>query len=121
MKKGYEYGVLHFQFVNWRNLLIKQAWYRCLEKIRFPKRSKKRINDLYRPACDETNLGLKRVPKYWFDGYDFFDPSLFDEPEQWREKQILGWFEKHGKDYFTDLEIWNIDWGKGLNNSKLIA
>jgi hypothetical protein len=27
---GYEYGVMHFQFVHWRNLLVKQAWYRCL-------------------------------------------------------------------------------------------
>jgi glycosyltransferase involved in cell wall biosynthesis len=28
--EGYDCGVLHFLFVNWRNLLIKQAWYRCL-------------------------------------------------------------------------------------------
>lgn len=24
---GYSHGVMHFQFVNWRNLLVKQAWY----------------------------------------------------------------------------------------------
>ena len=33
--EGYEYGFMHFQFIDWENLLVKQAWYRCLEHIRY--------------------------------------------------------------------------------------
>jgi len=108
---GYKYGMLHFQFVNWRNLLIKQAWYRCLEKIRQPKKSVKAINDLYAPSKDEKDLGTKPAPTYWFDGYDFFNRTICERPEGWREKQILGWFKEYGRIYFIGLDIWDINWG----------
>lgn len=112
--KGYKYGVLHFQFVNWRNLLVKQAWYRCLERIRNPQKSTRDINNLYAPSKDEMNLGLQLSPEEWFEGYDFFDKTILDEAEVWREKQVLEWFEKYGRDYFKDLDIWDIDWGSDL-------
>lgn len=108
--EGYQYGLLHFQFVNWRNLLVKQAWYRCLEKIRNPQKSSQLINQIYAPSKNETNLGLKPVPAVWFEGYDFFDKSIFTIKEQWREKQILSWFKQYGKDFFAELDIWDIDW-----------
>src|SRR5690606_27910652 len=63
---GYSHGLLHFQFTNWRNLLLKQAWYRCLERIRDPKKNVAAINDRYAPSKDERGLGLKPVPKSWF-------------------------------------------------------
>lgn len=109
---GYTYGVLHFQFINWRNLLIKQAWYRCLERIRLPQRPVSKINARYAPSKDERNLHVKPSPTNWFAGYDFFDPSALAIPEQWREKQVLGWFRKYGKEYFAGLDIWDVDWGK---------
>lgn len=112
--KGYEYGLLHFQFVNWRNLLIKQAWYRCLEKIRRPTRSTADINHQYGQSKDETDLHVKPAPQKWFNGYDFLDFSLYQQPEKWREKQVLAWFDQHGKDYFASLDIWDIDWGAGV-------
>jgi FkbM family methyltransferase len=111
---GYGYGVLHFQFINWRNLLVKQAWYRCLERIRTPQKSAQEINDLYAPSKDETDLGLKPAPGEWFDGYEFFDSAIFAQPEEWREKQVLGWFTQYGKEFFRDLDIWDIDWGSKL-------
>ena len=114
--EGYEYGVMHFQFVNWRNLLIKQAWYRCLEHIRNPQKPISEINTLYAPACDETNIHVEKAPNYWFNNYDFFNAEIFNTPEVWREKQILLWFQLHGKDFFADLDIWNIDWG-GVPNA----
>jgi len=110
--QGYSHGLLHFQFVNWRNLLIKQAWYRCLEKIRDPQKSSHGINSKYAPSKDEKGLGLKPSPKEWFDNYPFFDPLAFDKPETWREKQILSWFDSYEKKFFADLDIWDVDWGK---------
>ena len=114
MINGYTHGLLHFQFVNWRNLLIKQAWYRCLEHIREPEKPISDINNRYSPSKDESELGLHQSPSEWFLGYDFFDPRIFNEPEVWREKQILAWFEKYGIEHFADLDIWDIDWRAGL-------
>ena len=108
--QGYQYGMLHFQFVNWKNLLVKQAWYRCLERVRAPKKSISSINALYKPSKDEANLRLADAPIEWFIGYDFFDPTIFDLPDNWRKKQLNGWFNQYGKDYFKDLDIWDIDW-----------
>lgn len=110
--EGYTYGLLHFQFVNWQNLLIKQAWYRCLEHIRDPKKSCKAINERYRPSKDETNLHVEPSPKEWFAAYHFFDESVYHLPVKWREKHIKEWFEKYTQKYFSDLEIWDIDWKK---------
>lgn len=107
---GYDHGLLHFQFVNWNNLLIKQAWYRCLERIRNPQQSIKDINELYAPTKNENNLGLQTAPTMWLNGYDFFDATIYQQPEQWRTKQILSWFDEYGIDYFKDLDIWDIDW-----------
>jgi len=112
--KGYTYGMLHFQFVNWRNLLVKQSWYRCLERIRQPNKSIAKINQLYAPSKNEKNLGLKSSPAYWLDGYDFFDPTVYDQPEGWKEKQVLEWFELYGRNHFAGLDIWDVNWGVGL-------
>lgn len=108
--KGYKYGLLHFQFVNWRNLLIKQAWYRCLERIRYMYKSSQEINAVYASSKDEQNIHRETSNSDWFSGYDFFDSSVFDRPELWRELQIIEWFEKYGKNHFRDLDIWDLDW-----------
>ena len=111
LMQGYDYGLLHFQFVNWRNLLIKQAWYRCLEHIRNPSKSIADINALYAPSKDESNLRTAKAPKAWFTNYTFFDPSLYQKAELWREKEVLKWFTQYGKNFFEQLDIWDIDWG----------
>ncbi len=118
---GYTFGLLHFQFVNWRNLLIKQSWYRCLERIREPGKSTEKINALYAPSKDENNLKLKPAPAEWFAGYMFFDESRYNLPDHWRETQVLNWFNEYGLDYFSDLDIWDIDWGKKIKNGDRIS
>lgn len=114
---GYTHGVMHFQFVNWRNLLVKQAWYRCLEHIRLPQKTAQEINYRYAPSKNEDGLGLMPVPAEWYKGYAFFDRSLYEKEkstEQWRERQVVGWFQEYGKEYFADLDVWDVDWGAGL-------
>ena len=114
---GYTHGLLHFQFVNWRNLLVKQAWYRCLEHIREPEKSIEEINRRYAPSKDESGLGLKASPPEWLAGYSFFDLSIVSGPEMWREKQILGWFSEFGRDHFRQLDIWDVEWGQPNPNN----
>jgi glycosyltransferase involved in cell wall biosynthesis len=107
--KDTSHFILHFQFVNWQNLLIKQAWYRCLEHIHNPKQSVQRLNEIYGKSKDENNIKFQQTCPEWFD-YPFFDASIFYQPEQWRKKQVLAWFEQYGKEFFKDLDIWDIDW-----------
>lgn len=106
------YGLLHFQFVNWENLLLKQAWYACLERIRFPKKLCCEINQRYAPAIDETNINLVKADLDWLNGYVFFDESVYQKPSSWRKNQVCEWFNEYGKDYFAELNIWHIDWNR---------
>jgi glycosyltransferase involved in cell wall biosynthesis len=103
------HGLLHFQFVNWQNLLIKQAWYRCLEHIHDPQKSIEHINLSYGQSKDERNIKFNKAHKEWLE-YPFFDKSVFEQPELWRKKQVLDWFAKYGREFFKDLDIWDIDW-----------
>lgn len=104
------YVVLHFGYINWRNLLIKMAWYRCMEHIRLPNKSIQAINDGYKHCVDETGLRLSPVLPEWLAGYDFFDSAIEHAPEVWRERQVKEWFAEYGKEFFSELDIWNIDW-----------
>jgi predicted O-methyltransferase YrrM len=108
--EGYDCGVLHFQFVNWRNLVIKQAWYRCLEHIMNPEKPIDEINRLYAPSKDEKGINLLPANPDWFRYYVFFDAETFQESDSWREEQVKSWFRQYGRDYFAGLDIWDIDW-----------
>lgn len=102
--KGENVGLLHFQFVNWSNLELKQRWYRCLERVRDPEKSIAAINAKYADSVDETDLGLSASSTDWFEGYDFFDPTIFDLPDTWRLSQMEEWGQAHGADYFDGLD-----------------
>lgn len=104
------HGLMHFQFVNWNNLLIKQAWYRCIEKIRNPSCSVEKINEVYGESKDEKGIQLHACPDYWFKGYHFFDKSIYMKVESWQKKQVLQWFRDYGRGYFKELDIWDVQW-----------
>ena len=96
-------GLLHFQFVNWPNLELKQRWYRWLEKVRDPEKTVAAINNKYANSVDESGLVLADTPAAWFDGYTFFDRAVFDIPDNWRLVQMREWQQQYGEDYFDGL------------------
>ena len=98
------YGLLHFGYLNWENVLIRQTWYRYLERVRNSTRSINEINSWY-CAYKDKDATTCPVPKEWLAGYRFFDSSVFDKTEQWRSKQIAQWIENYGLDYFDGLTI----------------
>jgi len=97
------FGLLHFQFVNWENLELKQRWYRWLEKVRDPDKSVEAINNKYANSVDESGLLLADTPASWFDGYTFFDRAVFDIPDNWRVVQMREWQQQYGEEYFDGL------------------
>jgi glycosyltransferase involved in cell wall biosynthesis len=108
--EGYQYGVLHFQFVNFDNLLQKQAWYRCMERVYNEKRSIQSINAEYKPSIDETGLQTVECPSEWFMAYPFLDYKATKEKELWRQNDVMAWFATYGLERFAGLDIWNIQW-----------
>jgi glycosyltransferase involved in cell wall biosynthesis len=107
-RNDFSTGVMHFQFVNWDCLLAKQAWYRCLEKIRNPKVDIEYVNKVYGESKNEEGLKLREAPQNWFEGYSsFYAPKAFVEKESWHKKQILSWLNQYEKSFFKDLDIWD--------------
>lgn len=101
-----QYGILHFQFLFWEQVQIKQAWYRCLELIHQPKKFNK-INYLYSPSLDDRNVKLKDIPKNWLKGLDLpKKPNLLGS--ELKIKEIFIWFDKYGIEFFEPLQIWHI-------------
>lgn len=107
--EGNTYGMLHFQFLNWSNVVIKQSWYKFLERIKTPEKSIDAINQRYQFSMDESNAAVREVPLAWVHGYNFFDASVFDAQEQWRSAQMRQWIKQYGKDYFQGLDFWGLD------------
>lgn len=101
------YGLIHLGYLNWHNVLTRQAWYKCLERVRNPHKSSTEINSWY-CAYKEKDASTKEVPAEWLAGYTFFDQHLFDHVEQWRKAQIDAWIERYGRAYFADLDIESI-------------
>jgi hypothetical protein len=97
-------GLLHFQFVNWSNLELKQRWYRWLERVRDPEKTPEAINRKYATSVDESGLELARTPAAWLGGYAFFDKAIFDIPDNWRLLQMREWQAEFGEDYFAGLQ-----------------
>lgn len=79
---------LHFQFVFWPNVLIKQTWYKMLERRRTTQEPA-HLNWAYGQALDETGLQTAPSKPEWF--YSFFDESAFMSLYQWRLAEMRKW------------------------------
>jgi glycosyltransferase involved in cell wall biosynthesis len=112
--------VLHYQFVDWRRLLSKQAHYRMVEWLQ-----KKQsmwtafsINLKYFSTKDERGLKVAFVPPEWLKLYSDHGVTLGYKSQvdlSWHDSAVLGYFEKYGKQYFDWLDIWDIDWPKSAS------
>jgi len=104
-----KYALLHFNYANLKNAYIRKAWYKCLEHINEPRLATAILNQRY-ALPKQKNDTLSQCPQEWFDGYPFFDAIAYQQPEVWKVKQIAGWLQHHGHDYFANLDIWDINW-----------
>ena len=91
-------------------MALRQAWYHCIMKIRRSELTDAQINRACLAQDHEESYKVIECPSIWFDGYSFFDASLYQLPDMWRRRQILEWFDQYGKPFFAGLNIWHIDW-----------
>lgn len=109
VKLNPKYGaVLHFQFSDWQNFQIKQAWYRCREFVSNPSLVGQ-INEKYRITLDDPNSIVSALPDSWKAGIVNPEISFNNNLENdWRLKKIKELFGAHGSEHFKDLEIWHV-------------
>jgi len=79
---------LHFQFICWPNVIIKQVWYEMLERL-YSQQSVEALNHAYALALDERGIKLLPTNAKWF--YPFFDERAFMTFCAWRVAQMREW------------------------------
>lgn len=110
-----QYGLLHFKYVNWENVLIRNAWYQCLMSIMWPEVSRKEVGSFFKQKLVQQSGNLRNTNPRWLD-YPFFTAHDFSQPDTWRKQQIIHWIETYGTAYFNDLSIWHLDFIQKKSN-----
>jgi glycosyltransferase involved in cell wall biosynthesis len=99
--------VLHFQFVAWQRVILKQSYYRMRELIE-KRRSARRINATYSITLPSSTITTREAPSDWFK--NLILPKEFgEESTGWYIEQIFQWFDKYGIQFFEPLQIWQIE------------
>ena len=90
----------------------KHRWYKCLERIQYPKKPAAEINHLY-DWMHRDELVLRSCPEQWYKGYEDvgikFDLKG-DTGAYWWDWEVMRMFEKYGTGHFAELGIWDCDW-----------
>jgi hypothetical protein len=99
-------AVLHYQFVPWERVQMKQAWYRCQELIR-SNGSPYDLNVMYAHGLDDPQARTAEVPEAWVEGLETPD-GIAQLGPTWHYDAMLEWFDKRGIEFFEPLQIWQI-------------
>lgn len=114
-------AMLHLQYIYWDRMMMKQRWYQCFEKIKFPHKSPIEIYRKYHHMYSLTNNDYKVLPSWWIKEYKRLGVDLLDtkdeRPYHW-EHTILNYMDKYEVNYFKKLAIWDVDWTLCARNFK---
>lgn len=120
-------GVMHLQFINWKNYLFKQAWYMCKTLVIDKSRNFKsttmdtgKINRMYFYTYFENYPKLELIDKneIYHIPKKFYKDLYIDNSKFW-EKKFNFFFKKHDIKKFEDLNIWHISFLKNLFYKKV--
>jgi Glycosyl transferase family 2 len=100
-----EIRVLHLQWLLAEQNQIKQAWYRCREWL--DGKSAAEVNERYSITLPAPNARTSELPAAWTEGLTLPDLTT-DSRQTWQEREIVGWFDYYGAEFFEPLEIWHI-------------
>lgn len=104
-----EGGVFHMQFANWARLTAKHAWYKMVERVRWPDRPKSSVEVLnykYGQALDEQGLGTSPVPLSWWGELPYREINLTDPG--WFAKECRRLLAKYGSERFAGLDLFGV-------------
>ncbi len=112
-KRFNEIKLLHYQFVMWERTRAKQIYYHMVERAQYPDRSPFDINRSLSFTRDERNMQLAEVEEAWINPWIELGIDLNrypDDPQSWYLTECLRLFETHGPNFFSWLNIWDMDW-----------
>ncbi len=98
--------ILHLQWLLPEQNQFKQAWYRCRELIGGAK-SVEEINQEYVHTLPATAVKTSPVPGEWIRDVTF-PQTAGAKGLSWQAREILGWFDERGVEFFEPLDIWHI-------------
>ncbi len=104
--------ILHFQFCNIPRMKSKHRWYRCYERIQYPRKSTASINKRY-SWMYSSNKVFKPTKQEWFEMYHEMEIDFnqyFDCENYWWDWEVLRMFKIYGTRVFRKLDIWDVDW-----------
>lgn len=98
-------GVMHLQFVSYRRLTAKHAWYQMQERIAYPKKPVSEIAHMYSQAPDWSRLVTRDAPAEWWDAYQHLLPYADVQKVSWHEAEIIRLIKEHGVEKFRGLKL----------------
>ena len=105
---------MHYQFVDVERAVMKQRWYMCYERLRFPQKSALAIINGYRWVLWDVHKWPPLVSvREWSAGWEQRGVNLADvvvSKHHWWTWEILRLFDEFGEDRFEGLPIWDYDW-----------
>lgn len=98
--------VLHFQYLNWENMQLKQEWYQCHEIVYNQDLSQiylyRKYNHMYKNARSYKQLNRKWIDDYLDKGINLIELKKF-EINEWRIIEIDKFILKYGKEFFKEI------------------
>ena len=110
-------AVIHYQYLNTKRSNMKRIWYMCYEHTQ-KRRTPTRINVTYEIQKDTLHVPTKKLTP--IASYTIINQSIteYDQYDDWRFTEILGWFTTYGIEYFEPLDIWDIEHFKKMFEEK---
>jgi len=99
--------LLHLQWLLPRRSQMRQAWYRCREWMQ-QERTSRAINASYSGTLPDWHVPTSPIPAEWLEGLTLPGADVDAQPT-WQQRDILGWFDARGVEFFEPLEIWHVD------------
>ncbi len=112
--------VLHYQFVDFERMLVKQRWARLLEFEHYPQSDFLKsiiLNNKYYITKDESGLKLREVSPDWLAGYPEF--KLTNQTgSYWHNGVSIDFINKYGINRLKWLDIWDYTWPKPIRDPR---
>lgn len=108
-------GILHLWGVSERRLRAHHAWYKCMETLKYPNKSRTEIDNMYswaihgrQPHDTPAQWTFEQVPEEWWAPYAHLMKYLDVDAEPWQEAEVRRLVEQHGPARFAGLDLFGI-------------
>jgi glycosyltransferase involved in cell wall biosynthesis len=108
--------VMHYAFTDFDRMQSRQRWYQCWELLN--NQDQRTLSKLYRFYHKDENIPSShvfKIPNEWFRSYEEHGVDMTSVYHQrlyrW-DREVLGWFESHSCETFSNLAIWDQQWDR---------